>query len=490
MKCPVCQTEISDELMYCPKCGYEVQMVPDFNPEIENSIKENMDGVVAQMDSHSEPRPYKKPIKRKKKYDFDTVEDDDYNPSLAQTIAICTIALVVVITVLIIAVNLLNGESATKIKNYATYYQEAIAHADQGDYEEAINSLLGALRVESNHPDARMLMAEYEVAAGKLTDAENLYKDLFAYEGYSESAYEKYIQLLEGQGRENDICNALADCDVPTILKKYPQYVAEPPSYSLPEGAFDVEQELQLFTTQTGTIYYTLDGSQPDVATSETYSMPISLDFGKYVVCSMFVNQFGKQSEVVSKTYVINTDLTFEPVVEPVGGSYTEQEMIHVEVPDGCNVFYTTDGSIPTQVSKRYTEDIPLPFGTSTFAFVAYNTYGQSSEVVKVEYHFDKIASAKYSASDAVTITMQGLVNKGLLSDMEGHRAGDDGLYSVVVEDVFKQGEKYYYFLAAYYTNVAGVKTDLEVRYAVNASDGTLYNAAKDANGNFVTSGF
>ena len=42
MKCPDCGTEIADDHLYCDKCGMEIQMVPDFEPEIENSITETL----------------------------------------------------------------------------------------------------------------------------------------------------------------------------------------------------------------------------------------------------------------------------------------------------------------------------------------------------------------------------------------------------------------------------------------------------------------
>ena len=45
MKCPNCGCEIPDGYLYCEKCGSEIQMVPDFEPEIENSIIETLSTV-------------------------------------------------------------------------------------------------------------------------------------------------------------------------------------------------------------------------------------------------------------------------------------------------------------------------------------------------------------------------------------------------------------------------------------------------------------
>ena len=49
MKCPVCQNEIEDGRLYCGKCGYEIQIVPEFEAELENNIMENMSDVINEL---------------------------------------------------------------------------------------------------------------------------------------------------------------------------------------------------------------------------------------------------------------------------------------------------------------------------------------------------------------------------------------------------------------------------------------------------------
>ena len=45
MICPECGREIPEGHLYCDFCGQEVQIVPDFEPEVENSITESLSGV-------------------------------------------------------------------------------------------------------------------------------------------------------------------------------------------------------------------------------------------------------------------------------------------------------------------------------------------------------------------------------------------------------------------------------------------------------------
>ena len=42
MNCPNCGEFLSEEQLYCEKCGAEIHFVPDFEPEIEQSISETL----------------------------------------------------------------------------------------------------------------------------------------------------------------------------------------------------------------------------------------------------------------------------------------------------------------------------------------------------------------------------------------------------------------------------------------------------------------
>ncbi|MBQ9304053.1 zinc-ribbon domain-containing protein, partial [Butyrivibrio sp.] len=45
MICPKCGAEIPDDYMYCGKCGHEIHIVPEFEPEVENKINETLFGI-------------------------------------------------------------------------------------------------------------------------------------------------------------------------------------------------------------------------------------------------------------------------------------------------------------------------------------------------------------------------------------------------------------------------------------------------------------
>ena len=47
MKCPNCGEEMKEGHLICEACGNEIQIVPDFEPEIENSITETLSTLAA-----------------------------------------------------------------------------------------------------------------------------------------------------------------------------------------------------------------------------------------------------------------------------------------------------------------------------------------------------------------------------------------------------------------------------------------------------------
>ena len=53
MKCPNCGQEIQPDHLYCERCGMEIRIVPDFEPEIENSINETLSTVAEEIDNKS-----------------------------------------------------------------------------------------------------------------------------------------------------------------------------------------------------------------------------------------------------------------------------------------------------------------------------------------------------------------------------------------------------------------------------------------------------
>ena len=54
MICPHCGFEIPEGMLYCEKCGEEIHIVPDFDPEWETRISENLTGFLDGLETEQE----------------------------------------------------------------------------------------------------------------------------------------------------------------------------------------------------------------------------------------------------------------------------------------------------------------------------------------------------------------------------------------------------------------------------------------------------
>ena len=146
-------------------------------------------------------------------------------------------------------------------------------------------------------------------------------------------------------------------------------------------------------TTNT-TIYYTLNGTEPTLS-SARYTGPIliedKVDNNHQVTIKAFAVKNGLvRSKVATITYILAPDTVPAPKFTPAGGNAIVcGSTITLSSPVADKIYYTTDGSTPTDASLLYTA--PIPFEGSTVPFVikafAYKDgYYVSSAVVSASY--------------------------------------------------------------------------------------------------------
>lgn len=86
-------------------------------------------------------------------------------------------------------------------------------------------------------------------------------------------------------------------------------------------------------------------------------------------------------------------------------GTYTSAQTLELTADAGCSIYYTTDGTTPTNASTPYTSAITVN-ETMTVKAIAYDADGNASSVVTKEYVFpETVASiAEYLAKEDGTI--------------------------------------------------------------------------------------
>lgn len=468
MKCPNCEHEIEDGKMYCEKCGYEVRIVPDFDPELDNEISKSLASAVSDEISNvtEETAP---------------VENKEHSVFRKFWYLFCLLFVVLVAVFSVVFIHIRNNR---KEKSYSYKVELAQNAIEKQEYERAIDYLEAALAIEDWHTDARLLEASCYKHLEDDETALSIYLSLLAFSECKGECYSNIVSIYEKENKYMEICELLANCEDSDITQNYNQYLALEPMFSLSEETYDVAQMLMISTNTNGVIYYTLDGSPP-TQEDNVYSGPIILESGEYQVSAIFVNDYGMVSDVTTANYFITAQIPMKPVVIPEGGDYEIPEYIHVEVPNGCTVYYTTDGTDPSNNSLIYSHDISMPLGSTTFKFVIYNSGSVAGDITQVEYHLNLIDPA-YSVEDARIITTAGLRDMGFLLNMNGEVANESGTYSYKATNAFVLSGVIYYVMSEYYKDSSGNTYMTQTKYAVDSQNSLFYKTALDENGHFT----
>ncbi|NTV79683.1 MAG: hypothetical protein HGA25_11270, partial [Clostridiales bacterium] len=225
------------------------------------------------------------------------------------------------------------------------------------------------------------------------------------------------------------------------------------PKFSHEEGTYEEIVNLKMSGNTTGVIYYTIDGTVPDESSLE-YTAPLVLDKGSYEISAIFVNSYGFKSSVVSNLYIIDVEVPYEADISLNSGSYIVPEMIVIDVPIGCTVYYTSDGTIPTDTSTAYVKPFPLPFGNTTFKFVVYSNEGVAGNVAERTYSL--FVNANVTAVDAVNSLVEKLCDDGVILDYDGHVYGRKGRNLYLCTAAFTYVGQNYYLVLENYEDVTG----------------------------------
>jgi hypothetical protein len=251
------------------------------------------------------------------------------------------------------------------------------------------------------------------------------------------------------------------------------------PRVNVDSGAYEQILSLTLETEKGGEIYYTLDGSKPEEK-GIYYEEPIELGNGDHSLRAVVKNSYGIYGEELRAEYHISSAAPLEPTVEPVSGTYTMAQMIQVEAEEGCTVYYTTDGSVPTTDSRKYTGSLPMPLGESSYGFVAVNEQGVMGEVTWCQYMLNLRVSI--TDEEAQEVLVQKLMDRGLLLDRNGALQGMYGVHQYVYEYPIAIAEENYYVFAEHY-----LENELNrltgTYYAVDVLDQEVYGLTRTEDG-------
>lgn len=477
MKCPHCGNEMIEGHLICEVCGEEIRIVPDFEPEIENSITETLSTLAAEQDGADDTERYQTEVKQEE----EQPEAGDAAPDSRRIWVIVSLVLFFIVALVTYSAY------AYHIQTAEYQIDKAKEYAANESYAEAIACLEAAYEKDPSAAKPLFLEADYYyIQQDNASAIQVLYRIIengsFPYEDVEE-AYNKIITIYANQEQYGRINDLLRDCPEDDIVNMFQSYLAMEPEFSYVEGDYAEVIPLKLSSNTSGTIYYTTDGTRPD-QNSQIYTAPLFLEAGEHTISAFFVNDFGIESEVVTKRYVINLSVPNAPEVELYSGEYTEPMMIVAEGIEGCKIYYTTDESEPTADSVPYTGPIPMPLGRTLFKFVNISEEGVSSDVITRTYTL-RLSDA-ISTEQAVSNLVGRLVETEYLEDAAGNSKRLSGRLSYQFSSVLGIDGEAYYTIYEYYEDGTGILNRTDKVFLVQVHTGEAAQLGYDENGEFM----
>ncbi len=467
-------------MMFCPECGRAVQMVPDFDVDIDEGIAVSSDEVKEALDKLLDEQG-------NRRIDKDTVRLPAIRGKVKvlRNAAALTGALLLAVLLILVGINLVRQER----NSLEHFIIEARKSYEAESYEEAVSFYESALirardeetMIEIND---QISLADSLYNIGRSDDAVSVLKGVTVLDPENDNAYELLINILKEKGRYDDINKLIAGTVDEYIYSKFEGYLTMPPDFHTAGGTYNEEFDLVLSTEYDADIYYTLDGSKPDSA-SNLYMEPLHIGEGETVVTAVCINGYDMISPEVSIKYTVEFDIPGEPEISPKEGNYSQPKYISLTVsdPNIAKVCYTTDGSDPTEESEVYIHQIPMLLGKNTYKFRSFSPKGVSGNVVERKYGLN--VQGLCSPVDATNYVAASLVATGALLDIYGNVPGVKGHYKYLCTKAAREGSRTYYIIEEFFENPEGELKKTENAYAVDVISCMLYRVSIKPDGRY-----
>ncbi len=176
-----------------------------------------------------------------------------------------------------------------------------------------------------------------------------------------------------------------------------------PKPYATISGDFNSPLNVTIEMATPGTIYYTLDGSNPTIQSSK-YENPILIT-NTTVLKYMGVDVTGNVSPIYSQTYIIDT---VAPTAKAniKGGLYNTNQLVNLSMSEPGIIYYTLNGGNSTKYSN------PINISSNTvLKFLAVDMAGNKSPTYSQTYNIDKVPP-KVKTIDPTTNSIKIVTNK------------------------------------------------------------------------------
>ena len=400
MKCRYCKAEIPEGELYCKKCGREVQIVPDYNP------LEEMLTAQIQLDGNEQESELDQYINQNRRNNNRTGQSAGRNTGstgrmltekerrkrqsakAARKKALRRKRRIVLLIMALIVVLAGAGFYVIYQNSYNGIMKKAQKAAQSKDYTTAEAYYKQAISKNTKKADAYTGLADVYLSQDKTDEGTTLFEEAVSKQSGNVELYKACMDFYLKSDQNMEIPELL-DSVNDSMLEKLSDYVVDEPKFSLEDSmTYDDVQKL-LLTADKDTIYYTTDGTDPDLTSTKYTSEGIQISEGETTIKAIAVNKKGVPSSISKKIYTVEFPVEDAPAVSPSTGQYDEAVQIEVKVPEGYTAYYTTDGTDPTTASTKYTGPIDMPKGETLFKVVLVNGKGRMSGITTRNYMYD-----------------------------------------------------------------------------------------------------
>lgn len=372
MKCTKCGADFENGTLFCPKCGREIQWVPEYNTmetwmqqkQMLNQEKKQKELEERKERERAEKRAQQEKQRRKQKNRI-------LAGSITAVIAVSAIGLFLVHQKQYNSFNFQMAQAETKFSNK--------------NYSEALKYVERALSIKPESAEANILEAKIYMKEDNQEAALSILLSVTEMNPDSTSAYGELLRLYE-KNQEYDKIKELMAQATDEMRETYQNYVCKLPTVSKAGGTYNEELELLFEDIPEGTeVYYTLNGAQPD-RNSRKYEKDITISEEETVTLKYIAyNKKGIPSDIGEEVYQISYDEPEAPNIAPSSGKYEYSEQIIVTAQEGCDIYFAFDEE-PTLNSRKYTGPISIPTGEHTFSAIAVDSRGKVSQINSAVY--------------------------------------------------------------------------------------------------------
>ncbi len=260
-------------------------------------------------------------------------------------------------TVILYEAPFIVGESGTKVRAYA----KANGYMDSDILEHTVEIGQLPAPVLSITDENVYLNASLTITADPIAD---VYYTLDGSKPTKESTlYTSPITITDDVTiKAIAISEGWQDSDV--IKKSYKIYTTEKPYITKIKNGDRMKVELKS-ETPNSTIYYTLDGTEP-TKSSSIYKDAIMLS-ADTTIKAFAVSENRKSSDIYTETVLVRH--TADPVVNLPSGEITRTDKITITANKDAKIYYTIDGSTPTEESILYSGPFSITSNTTLKVF-------------------------------------------------------------------------------------------------------------------------